>query len=118
MIETGRLLLRRWRESDVEPHANLVRHLDVVRTLGGPPPRETSVEVVARQNGILDRTGACFWAVELRATGAFVGWCGVKPGPDETPIAGLPEIGWTVAPVFWGQGLAREAACASLAMPR
>ena len=115
MIEAERLLLRRWREEDVEAHHRLVRHPDVVRTLGGPPAGTASEEIVARQNGLLDSTGSCFWAIELRETGDFIGWCGVKPGPDGTPIAGLPEIGWTIHPDHWRQGLAYEAASAVLA---
>lgn len=115
MIETERLLLRRWREEDVEPHYRLVNHPAIVRTLGGPPNRAASEEVVTRQNGILDANGSCFWAVEHRATGRFIGWCGIKPGSDPTPIAHLSEIGWTIDPAFWRQGLAREVATAVLA---
>ena len=66
-----------------------------------------------RQNAILAATGSCFWALELRETGAFVGWCGIKPG--KPPIEGEPEIGWTLAPDLWGRGLAHEAAAATLA---
>ena len=115
MIATERLILRRWRQADAAAHRALVTDPRVVATLGGPPPADRSTEVVERQNRFADETGSCFWAVEHRATGAFIGWCGVKPGPEGTPTAGLPEIGWALAPVWWGQGLAREAAEASLA---
>ena len=115
MIETERLRLRRWRLGDAPAHRALVTDPRVVATLGGPPPPERSAEVIERQNRLADDTGSCFWAVEHRTTDSFIGWCGVKPGPDATPIAGLPEIGWTLAPAWWGQGLAREAAAAALA---
>ncbi len=59
--------------------------------------------------------GHCFWAVERRADQAFLGFCGLNPGPDNIPIEGGLEIGWRLAHHAWGQGYAREAAVASMA---
>lgn len=115
MIGTERLLLRRWRESDRAAHRAIVVHPLVMKTLGGPPPEAASAEVVGRQNGVADKTGSCFWAVEERASGAMIGWCGIKPGPAGTPIADAPEAGWTLHPDWWGTGLAYEAASAVFA---
>ena len=86
----------------------------VMRFLG---PALTDADVttaIDRQNQFLDGYGHCFWAVERRGDGAFLGFCGIKPGPDGTPIADELEIGWRLAHEFWGQGYAREAAQASL----
>jgi RimJ/RimL family protein N-acetyltransferase len=55
-----------------------------------------------------------FWAIERREDGAFLGFCGVKPGAEDTPIEGEIEIGWRLAHEHWGKGYAREAAQASL----
>jgi RimJ/RimL family protein N-acetyltransferase len=52
--------------------------------------------------------------MERREDGAFLGFCGIKPGPEGTPIKGEIEIGWRLGHAFWGQGYAREAAQASL----
>lgn len=113
MIETERLLLRAWRKADAAAHKALCADPRVVATLGLPPTPADSAEVVARQNAILAETGSCFWALEHRRTSAFVGWCGIKPG--KPPIEGDTEIGWTLSPDLWGQGLAHEAAAATLA---
>lgn len=113
MIETERLLLRPWRESDAAAHNALCIDARVVVTLGPPPLLADSIGMIARQNVTLLATGSCFWAMELRDTDAFVGWCGIKPG--KPPIEGEVEIGWTLAPDLWGRGLAREAAVATLA---
>ncbi|ONF96695.1 Acetyltransferase (GNAT) family protein [Sphingomonas jeddahensis] len=56
-----------------------------------------------------------FWAVVHRENGKTIGFCGLKPGAAETPIAGTLEIGWMLAQPYWGGGYAREAAAASLA---
>lgn len=114
MIATDRLILRRWREDDAASHHAMCADADVSRFLGPPLALEQSRETVANQNGIADRYGSCFWAVDRRVDARFVGWCGVKPGPEATPIAGEPEIGWSLAREAWGQGSAVEAACAAL----
>ena len=115
MINTERLILRRWRDADVRPFHAMGQDAEVMRYLGPPMSREDAEAAVARQNALADETGACFWAIERREDGAFLGFCGVKPGPAGTPIAGEPEIGWRLARPAWGRGYAREAAAACLA---
>lgn len=80
-------------------------------------PLQTRAETDAaldRQNGFLDSHGYCFWAVERRDDGALMGFCGLKPGPEGTPLQGEMEIGWRFGFDYWGRGYAREAAQASL----
>jgi RimJ/RimL family protein N-acetyltransferase len=115
VIVTDRLLLRRWREEDVAPFHAMGQDAEVMRFLGPPPSEEDCRAAVARQNAYADEYGRCFWAVERHADGVFLGFCGVKPGPEGTPIAGEPEIGWRLARHAWGQGYATEAAAAALA---
>ncbi len=115
MIETERLILRGWRDDDVAAHHAMCADPAVMAYLGPAPSRAESAEAVARQRRILAEYGACFWALERRNTGAFIGWCGIKPGPVGTPIDGKPEIGWSLVHAEWGQGYAREAAEAALA---
>lgn len=115
MIETERLLLRRWRADDAVAQNALRRDPAVSRLLGAAPSPDESRATIARQNALLDAVGYCFWAVEQRVDEAWIGWCGLQPGPAGTPVAGAVEIGWTLAPTCWGRGLAREAATAVLA---
>jgi RimJ/RimL family protein N-acetyltransferase len=69
---------------------------------------------LVRQRASQAENGYCFWAVERREDGAMIGFCGLKPGPEGTPLHDLTEIGWRFRRDTWGQGLAREAAQASL----
>ena len=59
--------------------------------------------------------GFTFWAVERKADGELLGFCGLKladtPG---SPIEGMVEVGWRLREDAWGQGYAKEAAIASL----
>lgn len=118
MIRTGRLVLRRWRESDRAPFHAMGNDRRVMEFLGEPQSLADVDAAIERQNGLHDSLGHCFWAVERQADAAFLGFCGIKPGADGTPIEGRPEIGWRLAADHWGQGYAREAAEASIAWGR
>lgn len=114
MIETERLILRGWRESDRAPFHAMGQDRRVMRFLG-PALSLTDVDAaMTRQNAFLATRGHCFWAIERKADAAFLGFCGIRPGPRGTPIAARPEIGWRLAHRYWGKGYAREAAEESL----
>lgn len=113
-IETERLVLRPWRGGDAAPFLAMCRDPRVMEFLGPPMEQEDIDAALIRQHGFQRRHGHCFWAVERRADRAFLGFCGLKPGPEETPLEGRIEIGWRLVHHAWGQGYAREAAQASL----
>ena len=115
-IETGRLLLRDWRESDIEP---FIRHTNVpavMRWLGGVRPEAEIRQIIAdRLMRWQEERGFTFWAVERKADGALLGFCGLKiADTPDSPIDGEYEVGWRLREDAWGQGYAREAATASL----
>jgi len=114
MIETERLILRGWRDSDLYPFHQMSQDPQVMATLGPLMSREECAAGIARLEAVRADKGYTFWAIERREDGAFLGFCGVKPGPAGTPIEGETEIGWRLASAYWGQGYAREAAQASL----
>ena len=110
MIETARLILRGWRETDIAPFHAMGNDAEVMRYLG-PPMTLADARIAAdAQNAFIASHGYCFWAIERKADGAFLGFCGIKPGPAETPIASELEIGWRLCRDAWGQCYAREAA--------
>jgi RimJ/RimL family protein N-acetyltransferase len=61
----------------------------------------------------LDRYGFGFWAVEVRASGEFIGFTGLDPVDDGMPFTGV-EAGWRLARSAWGHGYATEAATVAL----
>lgn len=116
MIETGRLLLRGWRDADIAPFAAMCADPEVMAHLGGPQPLADVEAAIARQRGLEARHGCCFWAIERREDGALLGFCGLRPGGHPgTPVTDELEIGWRLRRDAWSQGYAREAAEASLA---
>jgi RimJ/RimL family protein N-acetyltransferase len=114
VIDTERLILRGWRQEDHVPFHAMGNDPRVMRFLGAALTEAEVTATIERQNQVLDHHGYCFWAIERRTDGEFLGFCGIKPGPAGTPIAGELEIGWRLAHDYWGQGYAREAAQASL----
>ena len=115
MIETERLLVRPWRDGDAAPFAAINAEPEVRRYLGTAGSREESDAAIARQRALQAELGHCFWALERKEDCALLGFCGLKPGVPETPIADDLEIGWRLGPAYWGRGYAREAASACLA---
>ncbi len=113
-LPTERLILRGWREADAAPLHEICADPAVMTYLGLPQSRDEVTAAIARQNGFQAAHGYCFWAIERREDGAMLGFCGLKPGPADTPLEGRVEIGWRLRADAWGEGYAREAAQASL----
>ena len=111
---TERLILRAWRDEDAPPFQAICTDPAVMEFLGPPLTLASAQELVRRQQGWQANLGYCFWAMEHRATGELMGFCGIKPGAQGTPIEGRIEIGWRMARKWWGAGLACEAARATL----
>ncbi|MEU5666817.1 GNAT family N-acetyltransferase [Streptomyces longwoodensis] len=112
-LRTDRLVLRPWRESDLVPWAAMNADPEVRRHLGDLLTREQSDASVARFRAEFEERGYGWWAVEVRSTGAFIGFAGLDRVDDGLPFAGV-EIGWRLAREAWGKGYATEAARAVL----
>jgi RimJ/RimL family protein N-acetyltransferase len=114
-LETERLRLRGWRESDREPWAAMNADPEVRRFFPGLLNRAESDQAVDRYLALFAECGYGLWAVEVKATGEFAGFVGLHPADDNFPVAPAMEIGWRLAKPHWGQGYAPEAARAVLA---
>lgn len=106
-LETERLILRQWRESDFEPYARICADPEVMRYLGGKPfTRLEAWRHMAFIVGHWELRGYGHWAVEEKASGKMIGRLGFL-NPEGWP--GF-EIGWTLARDSWGKGYATEGA--------
>jgi RimJ/RimL family protein N-acetyltransferase len=115
-VDTARLILRNWRDEDLEPFFRHTNTEGVMRWLGGVKSREF-LDGVVRDRFMRWQAehGFTFWVVERKEDGAFLGFCGLKiaDGRNST-VAGAVEIGWRLREDAWGRGYAKEAALAAL----
>ncbi|MEU4604896.1 GNAT family N-acetyltransferase [Kribbella sp. NPDC023972] len=112
-LRTERLLLRRWRESDLAPWAAMNADPEVRQHLGEVMTREQTDASVATFRAEFDQRGYGWWAVEVQATGEFIGFAGLDDVDPGLPFTGV-EIGWRLARSAWGHGYATESARAVL----
>jgi [ribosomal protein S5]-alanine N-acetyltransferase len=111
ILETARTIVRGWTEADIPAYAQIVADPDVMRFIGDGSVHTAAQATVfvhhmrqqARERGWIP------WAVEAKATGALMGWCGF--GLRE----GQVDFGYRFAKSFWGQGFGTEVAQAVLA---
>ncbi|MGB8259497.1 MAG: GNAT family N-acetyltransferase [Terracidiphilus sp.] len=114
VIETGRLILRRWRAEDREPFARMNRDARVMEHYPALLTRAESDAVVDRIEANLETRGFGLWAAELRASGEFIGYVGLAVPRFEAHFTPCVEVGWRLAAAHWGMGLATEGARAAL----
>ncbi len=110
VLETERLRLRAFRLSDFEGYAAMCGDTEVTRYLMTRFDREQAWRHLAFLVGHWVLRGFGMWAVEEKATVAFVGRIGFAE-PEGWP--GF-ELAWTLARPFWGRGYATEGARAAL----
>jgi len=107
-LRTERLLLRGWRDEDLDPYAALNADPAVAEFLSTPLDREQSAAMIERIRDHWRTDGFGLFAVERLEDGVFLGFTGVTTlawAPDPHP-----EIGWRLARHAWGRGYATEAA--------
>jgi len=112
VLETPRLLLQQWRPEDWSAFKPIATNPEVMRYINGGIPwsDERIRDFVSRQIALYQERGHCRWKLTGKTSGALCGFCGVgrfHEFPD-------PEIGWWLAPNYWGNGFATEAARAAL----
>ncbi|MFF4792119.1 GNAT family N-acetyltransferase [Streptomyces sp. NPDC001276] len=116
MIETSRLRLRRWRETDAAPLARVNADPEVMRWIGDGrvrDERQTRAGLEAMER-MWEAEGFGLFAVELRATAEVIGFTGLSV-PDFLPeVSATVEVGWRLGRPHWGRGLATEAATAAV----
>jgi RimJ/RimL family protein N-acetyltransferase len=113
-IQTERLLMRRWCDSDRAPFAALNADPEVMRYFPAALDRDESDQLIDRIDERFEQQGFGLWALEVLESGEFVGFTGLNPMPDGVPGAGDQEVGWRLDRRAWHKGYATEAARAAL----
>jgi RimJ/RimL family protein N-acetyltransferase len=115
-LRTERLLMRGFRDDDIDAWAEICADGEVTRWVGDPEglSREDAWRRMAYFVGHWDLRGFGQWALVEQASGELLGRAGLLR-PEGWP--GL-EVGWMVARPHWGRGFAPEAGRASMEWAR
>ncbi len=118
LLASPRLQLRPWQDSDRAPFAAMTADPEVMRHFPAVLSRAESDTWVDRTMRKTAERGWGFWAMDYLAdpasTPQFAGFTGLNIPDPELPFGPCVEVGWRLAPPFWGMGLASEAARMSL----
>lgn len=114
MIETERLLLRPPVEADHPALYAMWADPVVMADLGPVKDAAASAAALARHDGYRHE-GLGFLSVVRKEDDAVIGFCGLKRGDAQNPIAGQVEAGWMLGQAYWRRGYALEAMRAVLA---
>ncbi len=111
MIETERLVLRRFADADRDIVARWNADPEFTRHLAGVQTREQSDAAFDRWARHWDEHGFGLLAVTWKESGELIG----RVGPQYHRMwPHDPEIGWALDPAWWGRGIATEAGAASV----
>jgi RimJ/RimL family protein N-acetyltransferase len=113
-LRTERLLLRQWRDDDLDPLYEIYTQPEFLLTMPRKDRDETAAQL-DRFRRAWQEDGYCQWAACEGETGRLIGRIGILRHHDwplvDRPV---PEVGWVLHRDFWGQGLATEGGGASV----
>lgn len=109
ILETERLILRRWEESDAEDLYKYASNPDVGPIAGWPPHQSLDESKDVIKNVL---NGKEAYAICLKEDGKVIGAIELKLNghTDMTEKDDECELGYWIGKPFWGQGLMPEAA--------
>lgn len=113
-LETPRLILRQWQESDYEPYILLNADKEVMEFFPLTSTRDESLAQIVRLTAHVDQHGYGFFAVERKDNHEFIGFTGLANVRFESHFTPCVEIGWRLSKANWNHGFATEAARACL----
>jgi ribosomal-protein-alanine N-acetyltransferase len=114
LIQTPRLGLRTWQETDLEPFANINANPKAMQFYPNTLDKTASNKMVLRIQKQYKEHGFSVYAVDLLESKQFIGYIGFMRPSFESYFTPCVEIGWRLDPSFWNKGLATEGALACL----
>ncbi|RWJ04429.1 MAG: N-acetyltransferase [Mesorhizobium sp.] len=114
-LQTERLLLREWRDEDVEPLARMNDDPRVVRYVARLADRRAIEAWINTQREHFKKHRYGLWALERLDVSGLIGFCGLANVSYRAHFTPAVEIAWRLQPDCWGRGYATEAAVAALA---
>lgn len=114
VIETERLILRHWRDDDLDAFARMGMDSRVMEFFPSVQDRQTCQDTMDWIVGSQKQYGFCFWAAEVKGGAPFIGFVGLILPSFDAAFTPCVEVGWRLAHEHWGKGYATEGARAAL----
>jgi ribosomal-protein-alanine N-acetyltransferase len=111
-IETARLTLRPFQETDVDPLYEIQHDPQAMRYTFCAPSRAEAERRLRAYADLLEELGYAPWTVVLQSRARVIGWGGLNVDPFD-PGWGV-EVAYFFHPSYWGRGFATELVQASL----
>lgn len=109
-IETERLILREWKEEDINPFYEMGQDSRVMKYFPSLWSMRSVELFIKNMMTQLEEKKYSLWALEEKNSKRFAGLLGLNSPTWEAHFTPCVEIGWRLAFEFWGRGFATEAA--------
>lgn len=110
LITTERLGLRNWIDSDLAPFAAMCADAKVMEHFPKTLTTQETATLIEKLKAHFKEYGYCYFAVDLLATGEFIGFTGYMTQSWESEFTPCVDMGWRLKQSAWGKGYATEAA--------
>jgi len=108
ILETKRLVLRKWTNDDCDALFEILSDAEVVRHVddGKPFSRDKTLKFLDAMKICVEKNGFCRWKTVEKSSGEIVGSCGFGRIAETGEI----ELGYLLRRNSWGRGYATEIA--------
>ena len=113
-LETERLKLRQWKNSDLPAFSEMNADPIVMKYFPNTLSEDESNAIANKCKDLISKRSWGFWAVEIEEEKEFIGFVGLHKTSYDLPFTPCVEIGWRLGKKYWGKGYATEAAFEAL----
>jgi len=114
LIQTQRLGLRNWKDTDLKAMTALNQDPKVMRYFPSMPDEVATLTYIKKMQAQFAETKYCYFAVEVLDTQEFIGFIGLMYQDYAAEFTPCVDIGWRLKQSAWGKGYATEGAKACL----
>lgn len=110
MLTTDRLILRQWKSGDIDKFIKINKNTRVMKYYPDILTRSETLKFISTESKFLQENGWGYWAVELKSSGDFLGFIGLKEEKTLFDFSPCIAIAWRLDEDSWGHGYASEGA--------